>query len=166
MKINKKIRIWIANITIVVVLLISYFILDSLFSVKEPVREYCENMNNLQSKAVDILVETNKLLVSLSLLVIGVMGSLVIRKYEISYSNSILLQVILILGMVLSSISIFFGYNLYIELTNMLSYNYYDIDSETIIILKNGQFICFLASVIFGIIFLINHTIIICHEKN
>jgi len=165
MSVFRKYKLLTINGFIVLIVLLLGFGLENLFTASNNnVYEYCANMNNMQEKAVDILVETNKLLVSLSLLVIGGMGSLVIRKNDTNYSNSMPLQIILIIGMLFSGLSIYFGYSLYIELTNTLSYNVYDIDCELILQFKSGQFLCFIASIVFGIVFLINHIIIANHE--
>lgn len=158
---NKRIAV---NLLIVLFILFLLFVLENLFITSDVISESCENMNNLESKAVDILVETNKLLVSLSLLVIGGMGGIVIKNNNESNASLLSLQIILIIGMLLSSLSIYFGYSLYIELTHMLSYSIYDVDSDLILQLQSGQFLCFIASIVLGIVFLINHIIITNHE--
>ncbi|MEM6736364.1 MAG: hypothetical protein AAF620_09885 [Bacteroidota bacterium] len=162
-----KIKIAAYNIVILVILLVVYLLIDSipLLGDQDEVFEEITAMNNLQAKAVDIMVETNKLLISLSLLVIGVFGGLLIRKYEINYTNSQLLQALLIFGLMSSCISIYFGYRLYAELTYMMSYCIYDVDNDSIVDLRNSQFICFLGAIVLGVYFLINHSLLVQNEK-
>lgn len=154
------------NTALIIIFIVSYFLINSIPSIgDQTAHSYLEKMNNLQAKAVDILIETNKLLISLSLLTIGVFGSLIVRKYEITYTNSSLLRIFLFAGLATSCISIYFGYKLYGELTYMMSYNFYDIDNQSVIKLRNNQFICFLITVLLGVFYLVNHAILIDHEK-
>jgi Na+/H+ antiporter NhaD/arsenite permease-like protein len=110
-----------------------------------------DNLNKLQEKSVEIIIETNKLIVSLSLLIIGGVGGFSLQKYPGINIRRSLERTIVIFCIALASLSIFFGYFMYRGMVEMLSNSMYDPTSVLLEWPQTFQFVCFfLAVLLFG----------------
>lgn len=107
-----------------------------------------DNLNKLQEKAVEIIIETNKLIVSLSVLIVGVVGGFSLQKYPGIIIRRPLQKTLVISCIAFASLSIFFGYFMYRGMVEMLANSMFDPTSVLVEWPQTFQFLCFFLAVL------------------
>lgn len=118
-----------------------------------------ESLNELQEKSIEIILEMNKLIISLSLLLIGGIGAFLLQKYQSVKIHSLAQRMTIVLSIISASLSIYFGYVLYFRMVEMLSNNWFNPQSNLIEQPLMFQYYSFLLSVVLFGLFVINATV-------
>lgn len=118
-------------------LLISYLLLISIacliiyfFSRSSPQAEVAiSTLNELQRRIVDLIIEMDKLMISLSLLIVGTTGAFLLQKYRGIEIQSLIQKIIVLSTIIFAVIAVYSGYMLYSNMIEMLSNNMFDSSS-------------------------------------
>jgi hypothetical protein len=110
------------------------------------------SLNQLQAKSLDTIVEMNKLIISLALLVIAGGGGLLLRGDS---KGGMSQKIVLLLSLLFAASSIFSGYVLYDNLIVMLSNDFYNPANTLIKWPQRIQFYSFFFSIVLFAIFAI-----------
>lgn len=121
--------------------------------------EYLENLNMVQSKSLDNIVEMNKLIISLALLIIGACAGILVRKFPTINTSTTLTTSILLTCILFAASSIFSGYILYDNVVSMLANNFFHPANEMIKWPQRLQFYSFFISVVLFGLFIVNYFI-------
>jgi hypothetical protein len=105
----------------------------------EPEKKITE-LNSLNTKIVDIIIETDRQLISFALLVIGGIGTLFIQKYTDIKNDSYSVLILVSICCVFALLSIIFGFLLYEGVIEMLSNQMMNSDNSLIRIPRIGQY--------------------------
>jgi hypothetical protein len=106
------------------------------------------SLDQLEAKSLDAVVEMNKLMISLSLLVIAGVSGLLLGKYSEVKVQGYLPTFALLLCLIAAASSIFSGYVLYDNLIVMLSNQFYNPSNSLIKWPQRLQFYSFFFSII------------------
>jgi len=115
-----------------------------------------DDLNGLQKESTTIIVEMDKLIISLSLLVIGAIGGFILHKYENVKIRSLLQRVTIGLSFMLACSAVYFGYVLYAKIIEMLSNKMFDATLPLIQMPLEFQYYSFLFSLILFTVFVLN----------
>jgi len=115
-----------------------------------------DSLSDLQKKSIDIIIEMNKLIISLSLIVLGALGGFLIQKYQVVKIKSLMGKLIIVLSIFFSALSIYFGYVIYSRMVEMLSNKMFNPASNLIELSQKFQYYSFLSSLILFGLFVIN----------
>ena len=154
-----KIRSNLPTILYVLLIIVGWAIISYYFQPSPKPTIEIQQLNQLQEKSIEIIIEMNKLLISLSLLVIGGIGGFLLQKYQTLKIESLIQIVIVVLSMMFAVSSIYFGYVLYAKLVEMLSNSMFDISTNLIEEPQKFQFFSFLLSVILFGLFVFNQIV-------
>jgi len=117
-----------------------------------------DTLNELQKKSIEIVIEMNKLMISLSLLVIGGIGGFLLQKYQVIKIRSIPQKIIIVFSIVFSALAIYFGYLIYSKMVETLANNIFALAGNLIDQFQKYQYYSFLLSLILFGLFVINET--------
>ncbi len=98
-------------------------------------------------ESLNILIETNKYLISIAFIVIGVIGGSVIKDSE-NFKKGVLFITLFLISNIFAIVSLVYGYLLYNEIIDVFSNSISTINTERIIYLRKKQFLCLIVSVI------------------
>ncbi len=111
----------------------------------------------LQSKSLDNMVEMNKLIISLALLVIGACAAIFVQKYPNLRVKTTSTTIILLTCILFAASSIFSGYVLYDNIILMLSSEWFNPANELIKWPQRLQFYAFFISVVLFGMFIVSY---------
>lgn len=115
-----------------------------------------QTLNPLQSKSLDTVVEMNKLIISLALLVVGACAAILTQKYSVLRVKTTFTTAVLLTCILFAASSIFSGYVLYDNLVSMLaSGSFFNPENELIAWPQRLQFYSFFISVVLFGLFII-----------
>lgn len=143
------------SLLIVVTLLLIHLV----FKVEPEPSVAVDKLNNLQLKTIEIIIEMDKFLLSISLLIIAGIGGLLIQKYQAIKIKSLFQKVIILISFLFAISSIYFGYVLYFKMVEMLSNNMFDAKNALIEQPQRFQYYSLLFAVIFFCIFVLSETV-------
>lgn len=152
-------------INIIFVILISSVALSIRPLLPKPgIEEHTECLTALQSKNIDLLIEMNKYLISIAIVIIGALGSIKIGKQKVEMKETLWTIGIYFTSILLSCVSLLFGYILYTKIYNLLAHNIVNMLSSQLIDVRNYQFLFLMLSTVFFLWYLLN-LIVQQHEK-
>jgi len=134
------------NILFVLVLLTAFLIAYFSFPEAEPA-EQIESIPATQKEALGIIIEMDKFLVSLALIVLGVLGGSIIGQVKIQLPSSTFMEILFFSSIITAIASIFSGYFLYSTTVDLLINNIVDFKTKPVTWFRNLQFISLLVSV-------------------
>lgn len=151
-------KIIISNLVLIAIGFVLYFLISNYVANVEPMAaQHLEDMSDLQKESLSVLVEMNKLLISLSLLAIGAIGSFILNKNEGLQSSKGWVLSILAMAMLFSVISIYCGYELYSNILEMLSNEMFEPNNPLLAVPLKWQFASFILSVVSFAFFIWNN---------
>ena len=80
-----------------------------------------KTLNTFQKQSIDIVIEMNRQMLSLALLLLAGVGAFVVNKYSTGKIESYAARLLLVFSSLFSIFSILFGYFLYDKIVEMLS---------------------------------------------
>jgi uncharacterized membrane protein YozB (DUF420 family) len=115
-------------------------------------------------QTIKIIIEMDKLLISLATLIIGVGGAFLVKKFDIEIHQDFPQRALFVLMYYSAALSIYCGYVLYDNMVEMLGNKSFDANHSYLIQLpQNCQFYIFLFSLFCFSIFVIRG---VNHQKN
>lgn len=147
------------SICITVLFVVTVILLHEFFQPEPDPEFYIENLNPLQSKSLDNVVEMNKLIISLALLVIGACAGILVQKYSNIKVKRRITIITLLFCILFAASSIFSGYVLYDNLVVMLSNGFYNPANQLIKWPQRLQFYSFFISVVLFGLFIVSSLI-------
>jgi hypothetical protein len=142
---------------IAVVFIAAVILLHEVFQPAPSAELYIETLNPLLSKSLDYVVEMNKLIISLALVVLGACAAILTQKYPNLKTKGTWTTVILLVCILLAASSIFSGYVLYDNLVFMLANNFYSPSNELVKWPQRLQFYSFFSSVVLFCLFIVTY---------
>lgn len=102
------------------------------------------NLSDSSKAAITVLVETNKFVISLALIMIGAIAALLFKR-DMEFREHALSMTLAVAACVCAMLSVYYGYNLYIFLINQLGNKLFKLDPKLVAQL-NSQRLWFLLS--------------------
>jgi len=145
------VKIFIQNIPIITIIILGIFIYNLLPQYSPGV---VADPTESQKKALDIIVEGNKYLISIAFIILGFFGTVMIGDKKVR--KNFFLNILLLVGAALSVLSLIFGYELYDSIITQVQSEIWDFKSDRIIKLRQYEFITLILSSVCLIIFIYN----------
>ncbi len=142
-----------------VILLILGFIWVLFFFKPAPGPELAiKTLDALQNKSIDIIIEMNRQMMSLALLLLAGVGAFVANKYSTGKIESFIARLFLTFSSLFAVFSILFGYFLYDKIVEMLSHGMFNSNSPLISLPQALQLYCLWFSAICFVLFVMAQT--------
>jgi hypothetical protein len=153
------------NIIFVSLVITFWGIANYKFNPKPEPEIVISELDELQKKSSEIIIEMNKLMTSLATLIIGALGAFIIKRYETLKIKATFPRILVAASSMLAIFSIYFGYVLYIKMVEMLSNNFYNPNNSLIEMPRKYQYYCLWLSAILFVVFVLAETAPHTHEQ-
>jgi hypothetical protein len=144
-------------LALAVLFIVAVILVHEVFQPIPSPAETMDKLNDLESKSLDTVIEMNKLIISLALIVLGACAAILVQKYPVLRLKTTFTTAILLTCVLFAASSIFSGYVLYDNLVTMLTKgSYFDPSNELIAWPQRLQFYSFFISVVLFGLFIIS----------
>jgi len=138
---------FIPNIAYIIIIFITWVILRSILpstSADEPDSE----LTDYQDKSVGIIIELNSLMITLSTLLMGGVGGILIKTHSDKNKLPIRQWITLLLSLMFGVSTIYFGYTILIGILQQLSDNYFNFENDEVLKSIKYQFYSLILSIL------------------
>jgi hypothetical protein len=131
-----------------IVLVLASSVASSVISVRPPVIPRDATFSDAQKNAITVLIEMNKLVISIALLVIGAVAAVIFKLRDQVGPFRRGDRVLLVLALVGSGLSFYFGFDLYFRMVEMLAHGGFVADAAILLCAQKLQYYTLLGAVV------------------